>query len=102
MLRRHDEFENGTAWSNSSESSDDSSSPRLPVGGLHNSTPHKVTQKHDFNTVSGAVIVLSRPYVFIIYQGWLCELHVNYYFSYLRLCICFASAFHHAAATSCL
>ncbi|CAL8358898.1 unnamed protein product [Lota lota] len=29
MLRRQDDFENGTAWSNSSESSDDSSSPRL-------------------------------------------------------------------------
>lgn len=45
MLRRHEEFENGTAWSNSSESSDDSSSPQLPVGGLHNSTPHKVIHK---------------------------------------------------------
>ncbi|XP_068595074.1 rho family-interacting cell polarization regulator 1-like [Brachionichthys hirsutus] len=33
MLRRHDELENGTAWSNSSESSDDSSSPQLPAGG---------------------------------------------------------------------
>ncbi|KAA8590691.1 hypothetical protein FQN60_014625, partial [Etheostoma spectabile] len=38
MLRRHEELENGTAWSNSSESSDDSSSPRLSVGGLRNST----------------------------------------------------------------
>ncbi|KAM3609102.1 uncharacterized protein V6R79_009834 [Siganus canaliculatus] len=42
MLRRHEELENGTAWSNSSESSDDSSSPQLPVGGLHNSTHQKV------------------------------------------------------------
>ncbi|XP_071773680.2 rho family-interacting cell polarization regulator 1 [Centroberyx gerrardi] len=41
MLRRHDELENGTAWSNSSESSDDSSSPQLSVGGLRNSTDHK-------------------------------------------------------------
>ncbi|KAM3836172.1 rho family-interacting cell polarization regulator 1-like [Diretmus argenteus] len=41
MLRRHDELENGTAWSNSSESSDDSSSPQLSVGGLRNSTHHK-------------------------------------------------------------
>nr|XP_046250731.1 rho family-interacting cell polarization regulator 1 isoform X2 [Scatophagus argus]XP_046250732.1 rho family-interacting cell polarization regulator 1 isoform X2 [Scatophagus argus]XP_046250734.1 rho family-interacting cell polarization regulator 1 isoform X2 [Scatophagus argus] len=41
MLRRHEELENGTAWSNSSESSDDSSSPQLPVGGQHNSTHHK-------------------------------------------------------------
>ncbi|KAM8892592.1 rho family-interacting cell polarization regulator 1-like isoform 2-T3 [Spinachia spinachia] len=41
MLRRHEEFENGTAWSNSSESSDDSSSPRLSVVGLRSSTQHK-------------------------------------------------------------
>ncbi|XP_018534112.1 rho family-interacting cell polarization regulator 1 isoform X2 [Lates calcarifer] len=41
MLRRHEELENGTAWSNSSESSDDSSSPQLSVGGLRNSTNHK-------------------------------------------------------------
>ncbi|XP_070763464.1 rho family-interacting cell polarization regulator 1 [Enoplosus armatus] len=39
MLRRHEE--NGTAWSNSSESSDDSSSPQLSVGGLRNSTHHQ-------------------------------------------------------------
>ncbi|XP_045892469.1 rho family-interacting cell polarization regulator 1 isoform X1 [Micropterus dolomieu] len=39
MLRRHEE--NGTAWSNSSESSDDSSSPQLSVGGLRNFTHHK-------------------------------------------------------------
>uniref|UniRef100_A0A7N6BTK8 FAM65 N-terminal domain-containing protein n=1 Tax=Anabas testudineus TaxID=64144 RepID=A0A7N6BTK8_ANATE len=45
MLRRHEEFENGAAWSNSSESSDDSSSPQLPVGGLRNSTHDKVTHK---------------------------------------------------------
>ncbi|XP_068459573.1 rho family-interacting cell polarization regulator 1 isoform X2 [Clinocottus analis] len=41
MLRRHEEVDNGTAWSNSSESSDDSSSPRLSVGGQRNSTHHK-------------------------------------------------------------
>ncbi|XP_037308457.2 rho family-interacting cell polarization regulator 1-like [Pungitius pungitius] len=41
MLRRHEEFENGTAWSNSSESSDDSSSPRLSVVGLRSSAQHK-------------------------------------------------------------
>ncbi|XP_033940792.1 rho family-interacting cell polarization regulator 1 isoform X2 [Pseudochaenichthys georgianus] len=41
MLRRHEDVENGTAWSNSSESSDDSSSPRLSVGGLRTSTHHK-------------------------------------------------------------
>lgn len=41
MLRRHEELDNGTAWSNSSESSDDSSSPRLSAGGLRNSTHPK-------------------------------------------------------------
>ncbi|KAM9808076.1 rho family-interacting cell polarization regulator 1 [Neosynchiropus ocellatus] len=40
MLRRHEEMENGTAWSNSSESSDDSSSPQLSAG-QHNSAHHK-------------------------------------------------------------
>ncbi|XP_044049146.1 rho family-interacting cell polarization regulator 1 isoform X2 [Siniperca chuatsi] len=40
MLRRREE--NGTAWSNSSESSDDSSSPQLSVGGLRNSSHQKV------------------------------------------------------------
>uniref|UniRef100_A0A3Q3JJW2 FAM65 N-terminal domain-containing protein n=1 Tax=Monopterus albus TaxID=43700 RepID=A0A3Q3JJW2_MONAL len=43
MLRQHEELENRTAWSNSSESSDDSSSPRLNVGGLRTSATHKVT-----------------------------------------------------------
>uniref|UniRef100_A0A673WVD5 RHO family interacting cell polarization regulator 1 n=1 Tax=Salmo trutta TaxID=8032 RepID=A0A673WVD5_SALTR len=32
MLRRQEDMENGTAWSNSSESSDDSSSPQLSLG----------------------------------------------------------------------
>ncbi|KAJ3595892.1 hypothetical protein NHX12_002304, partial [Muraenolepis orangiensis] len=41
MLRRQDDLENGTAWSNSSESSDDSSSPRLSVGGLRHSSHDK-------------------------------------------------------------
>nr|XP_055029738.1 rho family-interacting cell polarization regulator 1 isoform X3 [Misgurnus anguillicaudatus]XP_055029739.1 rho family-interacting cell polarization regulator 1 isoform X3 [Misgurnus anguillicaudatus] len=35
MLRRQEEMENGTAWSNSSESSDDSSSPQLSAGMRH-------------------------------------------------------------------
>ncbi|XP_038857147.1 rho family-interacting cell polarization regulator 1 isoform X1 [Salvelinus namaycush] len=35
MLRRQEEVENGTAWSNSSESSDDSSSPQLSLGLRH-------------------------------------------------------------------
>lgn len=43
LLRRQEESENGIAWSISSESSDDLSSPRLSVGGLCNSTNHKVT-----------------------------------------------------------
>ncbi|XP_029379196.1 rho family-interacting cell polarization regulator 1 isoform X2 [Echeneis naucrates] len=41
MLRRHEESENVTAWSNSSESSDDSSSPQLSLGGLRKSTQEK-------------------------------------------------------------
>ncbi|CAL8263721.1 unnamed protein product [Merluccius merluccius] len=41
MLRRQDDMENGTAWSNSSESSDDSSSPRLSVGVLRQSSHDK-------------------------------------------------------------
>ncbi|NXP76255.1 RIPR1 regulator, partial [Ramphastos sulfuratus] len=39
MLRRQEELENGTAWSLSSESSDDSSSPQLPGSARH--TTHK-------------------------------------------------------------
>ncbi|XP_048885931.1 rho family-interacting cell polarization regulator 1-like isoform X2 [Brienomyrus brachyistius] len=35
MLRRQEEMENGTAWSNSSESSDDSSSPQPSLGARH-------------------------------------------------------------------
>ncbi|XP_058244535.1 rho family-interacting cell polarization regulator 1 isoform X1 [Hemibagrus wyckioides] len=35
MLRRQEDLENGTAWSNSSESSDDSSSPQLSQGLRH-------------------------------------------------------------------
>uniref|UniRef100_A0A6Q2YGY2 FAM65 N-terminal domain-containing protein n=1 Tax=Esox lucius TaxID=8010 RepID=A0A6Q2YGY2_ESOLU len=35
MLRRQEDIENGTAWSNSSESSDDSSSPQLSLGLRH-------------------------------------------------------------------
>ncbi|KAG7278995.1 hypothetical protein CRUP_001936 [Coryphaenoides rupestris] len=47
MLRRQEDLENGTAWSNSSESSDDSSSPRLSVGGV----------RHASHDKSGSVIV---------------------------------------------
>lgn len=42
LLRHHEMLDNGTAWSNSSESSDDSSSPQLSAGGLSNSINHKV------------------------------------------------------------
>ncbi|XP_009291854.1 rho family-interacting cell polarization regulator 1 isoform X3 [Danio rerio] len=35
MLRRQEDMENGTAWSNSSESSDDSSSPQLSLAMRH-------------------------------------------------------------------
>lgn len=42
LLRHHEVLENGTAWSNSSESSDDSSSPQLSAGGLSKSINHKV------------------------------------------------------------
>lgn len=42
LLRHHEVLENGTAWSNSSESSDDSSSPQLSAGGLCKSIKHKV------------------------------------------------------------
>lgn len=42
LLRHHEVLENGTAWSNSSESSDDSSSPQLSAGGLCKSINHKV------------------------------------------------------------
>ncbi|XP_022054314.2 rho family-interacting cell polarization regulator 1 isoform X1 [Acanthochromis polyacanthus] len=41
MLRHREELENGTAWSNSSESSDDSSSPQLSVQGLRNTKHQK-------------------------------------------------------------
>uniref|UniRef100_A0A672FBQ3 RHO family interacting cell polarization regulator 1 n=1 Tax=Salarias fasciatus TaxID=181472 RepID=A0A672FBQ3_SALFA len=50
MLRRREELENGAAWSNSSESSDDSS-PQLPAQGPRNSTRPTVrrlkTQQQD-------------------------------------------------------
>ncbi|XP_055078468.1 rho family-interacting cell polarization regulator 1 isoform X2 [Periophthalmus magnuspinnatus] len=59
MLRRHEEMENGRAWSNSSESSDDSSSPQLPASmklsvphkALHEDTTLKVTKTPELQTV---------------------------------------------------
>ncbi|KAM5263285.1 rho family-interacting cell polarization regulator 1 [Ctenodactylus gundi] len=45
MLRRQEELENGTAWSLSSESSDDSSSPQLSGTARHSSTPKPMVQQ---------------------------------------------------------
>ncbi|XP_052585649.1 rho family-interacting cell polarization regulator 1 isoform X2 [Peromyscus californicus insignis] len=45
MLRRQEELENGTAWSLSSESSDDSSSPQLSGTARHSSTPKSLVRQ---------------------------------------------------------
>ncbi|XP_014643951.1 PREDICTED: protein FAM65A isoform X1 [Ceratotherium simum simum] len=45
MLRRQEELENGTAWSLSSESSDDSSSPQLSGAARHSSAPRPLVQQ---------------------------------------------------------
>ncbi|XP_053459984.1 rho family-interacting cell polarization regulator 1 isoform X2 [Nycticebus coucang] len=45
MLRRQEELENGTAWSVSSESSDDSSSPQLSGTARHSSAPRPLVQQ---------------------------------------------------------
>ncbi|XP_047384471.1 rho family-interacting cell polarization regulator 1 isoform X1 [Sciurus carolinensis] len=45
MLRRQEELENGTAWSLSSESSDDSSSPQLSGTARHSSVPRPLMQQ---------------------------------------------------------
>ncbi|KAM6177227.1 rho family-interacting cell polarization regulator 1 isoform 1-T1 [Erethizon dorsatum] len=45
MLRRQEELDNGTAWSLSSESSDDSSSPQLSGSARHSSTPRPLVQQ---------------------------------------------------------
>ncbi|XP_021572056.1 protein FAM65A isoform X1 [Carlito syrichta] len=45
MLRRQEELENGTAWSLSSESSDDSSSPQLSGIARHSSAPRPLVQQ---------------------------------------------------------
>uniref|UniRef100_A0A3Q1HFC6 FAM65 N-terminal domain-containing protein n=1 Tax=Anabas testudineus TaxID=64144 RepID=A0A3Q1HFC6_ANATE len=57
MLRRHEEFENGAAWSNSSESSDDSSSPQLPVGGLQLLKYELIYREEENDTVT----VMTKP-----------------------------------------
>lgn len=45
MLKRQEELENGTAWSLSSESSDDSSSPQLSGTARHSSAPRPLVQQ---------------------------------------------------------
>ncbi|XP_016143264.1 rho family-interacting cell polarization regulator 1 isoform X3 [Sinocyclocheilus grahami] len=52
MLRRQEEMENGTAWSNSSESSDDSSSPQLSLGMRH---AHKNLVQPEVQTAPPAI-----------------------------------------------
>ncbi|XP_052387506.1 rho family-interacting cell polarization regulator 1 isoform X1 [Carassius gibelio] len=52
MLRRQEELENGTAWSNSSESSDDSSSPQLSMGMRH---AHKNLVQPEVQTAPPAI-----------------------------------------------
>ncbi|CAL1595165.1 unnamed protein product [Knipowitschia caucasica] len=58
MLRRHEEMDNGRAWSNSSESSDDSSSPQLPAclklsehKAQHEDTTPKVSRTPELQSV---------------------------------------------------
>ncbi|XP_061101459.1 rho family-interacting cell polarization regulator 1 isoform X2 [Conger conger] len=58
MLRRQDDMENGTAWSNSSESSDDSSSPQLSVGLRHS---HKTLVQPEVQTVAPAIEISFAP-----------------------------------------
>ncbi|KAJ8281158.1 hypothetical protein GJAV_G00064200 [Gymnothorax javanicus] len=58
MLRRQEEMENGTAWSNSSESSDDSSSPQLSLGLRHS---HKTLVQPELQTVAPAIEISFAP-----------------------------------------
>ncbi|KAB5574949.1 hypothetical protein PHYPO_G00214970 [Pangasianodon hypophthalmus] len=58
MLRRQDELENGTAWSNSSESSDDSSSPQLSQGLRH---AHKNLVQPEVQTSAPAIDISFTP-----------------------------------------
>uniref|UniRef100_A0A3B4E4K7 FAM65 N-terminal domain-containing protein n=1 Tax=Pygocentrus nattereri TaxID=42514 RepID=A0A3B4E4K7_PYGNA len=58
MLRRQEEMENGTAWSNSSESSDDSSSPQLSLGLRH---AHKNLVQPELQTSSPAIEISFTP-----------------------------------------
>ncbi|KAM9376131.1 LOW QUALITY PROTEIN: rho family-interacting cell polarization regulator 1 [Pholidichthys leucotaenia] len=67
MLRHRDELESGTAWSNSSESSDDSSSPQLSVQGLRSSAHQKSCRlysrslSHISESSTDGVMLTDRP-----------------------------------------
>ncbi|XP_058607801.1 rho family-interacting cell polarization regulator 1 isoform X1 [Onychostoma macrolepis] len=58
MLRRQEEMENGTAWSNSSESSDDSSSPQLSLAMRH---AHKNLVQPEVQTAPPAIEISFAP-----------------------------------------
>lgn len=58
MLKRQEELENGTAWSNSSESSDDSSSPQLSQGLRH---AHKNLVQPEVQTSAPAIDISFSP-----------------------------------------
>uniref|UniRef100_A0A8B9LKN7 RHO family interacting cell polarization regulator 1 n=1 Tax=Astyanax mexicanus TaxID=7994 RepID=A0A8B9LKN7_ASTMX len=64
MLRRQDEMENGTAWSNSSESSDDSSSPQLSLGLRHahkNLEDEEEPEKSQVTTITVTADAAGKP-----------------------------------------
>lgn len=58
MLRRQEDLENGTAWSNSSESSDDSSSPQLSQGLRH---AHKNLVQPELQSSAPAIDISFTP-----------------------------------------
>uniref|UniRef100_A0A8C9WB84 RHO family interacting cell polarization regulator 1 n=1 Tax=Scleropages formosus TaxID=113540 RepID=A0A8C9WB84_SCLFO len=58
MLRRQEELDNGTAWSNSSESSDDSSSPQLSMGLRHS---HKTLVQPEVQVAAPPIEIAFTP-----------------------------------------
>ncbi|XP_067091666.1 rho family-interacting cell polarization regulator 1 isoform X2 [Osmerus mordax] len=58
MLRRHEEAEGGTAWSNSSESSDDSSSPQPSLGTRH---AHKTLVAPELQAAAPSIHIAFSP-----------------------------------------
>ena len=58
MLRRHEEAEGGTAWSNSSESSDDSSSPQPSLGTRHT---HKTLVAPELQAAAPSIHISFSP-----------------------------------------